>query len=329
MKILVVGGTAFVGRLIVEATLARGHDVTLLHRGLTGASLFPESEHLLADRDGDLGVLDGREFDATIDVSAYFPRQVRSIAAALGGGGGRYVLISTCSVYAVPDAPGFDESAELLPEADEAETECTELTYGPLKVTAERVAQELFAERVTIVRPTYVIGPWDHTRRFTAWVERIAQGGEVLAPGDPTDSIQLIDGRDMASWIVGLVEADVSGSFHAVSPSSMYTFADMLSDIAAAVAPHGTTFTWVESSWLAARGVGPESLPLWDPNDPFAAANTADPSKANLSGLAPRSIQQSAREIVEHVREVPPEGASPMYSREREHELLALWSARS
>ena len=329
MRILVVGGTRFVGRHVVEAALAAEHDVTLLHRGRGDDDLFPEAEHLHADRDVDLSLLARREFDATVDTSAYFPRQVRSLSAALDGRGGRYLVISSTSVYAQPDAQGFDESSHLVEPAGDDVTEITEESYGRLKVSVEIAARELHHERATVVRPTYVIGPWDYTQRFTYWVERLAEGGEVLAPGNPDDPIQVIDGRDMGIWIVGLLEDDVTGTFHAVSPAPPYTFGLMLGDVAAAVAPEGTTLTWVDQQWLLDQGETGESLPLWGAGDPWIDANTADPSAARATGLAPRSLRDSAAQTLEHVRVNPwPSRAPGALTREREAELLASWHAR-
>ena len=329
MRILVIGGTRFVGRHVVEAALAAEHDLTLLHRGSGPDEPFPEAEHLHADRDGDLAVLDRREFDATVDVSAYFPRQVRSLASALDGRGGRYLVISSTSVYASPDAPGFDESSRTVEPAGEDVTEVTEESYGRLKVSIERAARELFGDRATVVRPTYVIGPWDYTQRFTYWVERLAEGGEVLAPGDPGDPIQVIDGRDMGAWIVGLLERDVPGTFHAVSPAPPFTFGLMLADVAAAVVPAGTTLTWVDQGWLLEQGETGESLPLWGAGDPGIDANAADPAAARATGLEPRPLRQSVLETLEHVRAEPWPARDPgAITREREAELLAAWHAR-
>lgn len=327
MKILVIGGTKFVGRHIVEAALAHGHDVTILHRGLSGAELFPSSEHLIADRDEDLSLLEGRRFDATIDVSAYLPRQVRSMAAALGDRSGHYVYVSTVSVYDKPLGRGYDESSPLLPAAAEDVEEITNDTYGPLKVTCEQVATELFGDQLTIVRPTYVIGPWDYTRRFTSWVERIAAGGQVLAPGAPQDPTQMIDARDMADWIIGLVEAHTFGVFHAVSPSSNYTFGEMLNDVVVAAGPPGTSLTWVDTEWLLAQGVTYDDFPLWAGDDPAIDVMTADPAAAVSTGLRPRSIRQSSAEIVAHIAAHPPTDPTTRLSNERETDLLAAWEA--
>lgn len=328
MRILVVGGTRFVGRHVVAAALERDHDLTLLHRGTAPDDLFPEAEHLHADRDGDLSLLSRREFDATIDVSAYVPRQVRALADALGGRGGRCLVISSTSVYAAPDGPAFDESSRTVEPAAADVEAVTNETYGPLKVSVELLARELFGRRATVVRPTYVVGPWDHTRRFTSWVQRLARGGEVLAPGNPADPIQVIDARDLGAFCVRLVEDDVAGTFHAVSPEPPYSFADLLTDVAAVVAPEGTTLTWVDERWLLDRGESDATIPLWGGGDPWIGANAASPAAARAAGLPVRPVRQTVAELAEHLRLEPPEGPGPGMTPEREAELLRDWHAR-
>ncbi|MEU9836857.1 NAD-dependent epimerase/dehydratase family protein [Streptosporangium sp. NPDC048047] len=356
MRILIIGGTRFVGRHITEAAISAGHEVSLLHRGRTGADLFPEAEHLVADRDGDLSLLRDRGWDVTIDVTAYAPSQVESLASVLTTG--QYVFVSTCAVYAAPKAPGYAEDAPLAETDGLTSEEVTPASYGPLKVLCERAAIELFGPATLIVRPTYVIGPHDHTGRFTYWVNRIARGGEVLAPGDPSDPIQVIDGRDMAAWIISMAERaaaaraaagaatgtaprtaageegqaagtdplDGTGVFHAVSPAPPFTFGDMLQAIADEVAPPGTTLTWVGEDFLLAEGENGRSLPLWSGGGDRGALNTADPAAANAAGLAPRPLARSVREIRESEagyatgNEITPE---------REAELLARWRSRS
>lgn len=326
MRILLLGGTRFVGRHIAAAALERGHDVVMVHR--TPTELFPRAEHVLLDRDGDLAPLDGREFDATIDVSAYLPRQVQHVVRALGDQGGRYLLISTTGVYGPPAGPGFDETSPTVAAAAPDVDVVTGETYGPLKVACEQLAQEMLGDRATIVRPTYVIGPWDHTQRFTHWVRRISEGGEVLAPGDPADPLQMVDARDLAAFVVGLVERDVPGTFHAVGQEWPYSFGDMLADVVAAVAPSGTTLTWVDQQWLLDQGESDATIPLWGGGDPWILANAASPAAAVAEGLRNRSVRQSAVEVLDHLRAGPTTGSDPGPSREREAELLATWTAR-
>jgi 2'-hydroxyisoflavone reductase len=329
MRILIIGGTVFVGRHITEAAIAAGHEVTVFHRGRSGADLFPGITHLTGDRNNDLSALADGQWDATIDVSAYFPRQVRTLAEALGGRGGRYIYISSTSAYKSPVTPGFDEDAPLGELADPATEEITDETYGPLTVACERLAAELFgADLTTIVRPPYVVGPHDYSYRFTWWVERIAYGGHVLAPGPKEGPIQVIDARDMGRWIVSLAERAETGTFHAVSPPPPFSFADMLEAIVAEVAPPSTRLVWVDADFLTEFGETAETLPLWPGGDSESDINTADPSRVYAAGLTPRPLGQTIAEL--HAAEL----ASPTLPRpgvgltaEREAELLAAWRA--
>jgi nucleoside-diphosphate-sugar epimerase len=330
MRILIIGGTVFVGRHITEAAIAHGHDVTVFHRGRSGADLFPMASHLLGDRNEDLSALSAGNWDATIDVCAYFPRQVRSLADALGGRGGQYVFISSTSAYRTPVAPGFTEDAPLAELDDPATEEFTDETYGGLKVAGERLAAELFGPAgVTIVRPTYVVGPHDRSFRFTWWIERIARGGTVLAPGGAGDPIQVIDARDLGDWVVSLASRSVAGVFHAVSPPPPFGFGDLLEAIAAEVAPPGTTLTWVDADLLLDRGETAETIPLWPGGDSERDINTADPGRAYAAGLAPRPISRTVADVHAAEQASPtPQPPGVGLSREREEELLAAWRAR-
>jgi 2'-hydroxyisoflavone reductase len=329
MRILIIGGTAFVGRHIAQAAIDAGHDLTLFHRGRTGASLFPQATHLTGDRDEDLSALRAGRWDATIDVCAYLPRQVRALASALDGRGGHHLFISTASVYRTPVAAGFDESAPLAELDDPATQEITAQTYGGLKVCCERAAAELHGAGTTIIRPSYVIGPYDRSYRFTWWVERLARGGEVLAPGEPQDPIQVIDARDMGVWAIGLLERAVPGIFHAATPAPPFGFGEFLETIAAQVGPAGTRLTWVGRDYLLAEGEDDASLPMWPGGDSERDINAASPAAALAAGLAPRPLRQSAAEVHSHELRFPAEvpdgtGLSPR----REAELLAGWARR-
>jgi 2'-hydroxyisoflavone reductase len=328
MRILMIGGTAFVGRHITEAALRAGHDVTVFHRGQTGTELFPQATHLSGDRNADLSALADGSWDATVDVCAYFPRQVRSLATALGGRGGSYVYISSVSAYS-PSVPwGYDESAPLADVTEPDAEQVTNENYGGLKVACERLATELFGPATTIIRPTYVIGPHDRTYRFTWWVDRIARGGDVLAPGDPGDAIQLIDARDMASWIVSMLERSVTGTFHAVDPAPPFTFGEMLAAIAAEVGPPGTTLTWVPSDFLLAMGVTEGQMPLWPAGDAEGAnMSAANPAAAFAAGLSPRPLRETIADIAAEDRDGgrPGVGIAP----DREADMLAAWAAKS
>jgi 2'-hydroxyisoflavone reductase len=330
MRILVIGGTAFVGRYIAAAAIEGGHDVTLFHRGKTGSDLFPQATHLTGDRNTDLSALADASWDATIDVCAYFPRQVRSLAQALGGRGGRHVFISSVSAYRTPLPPCFDESSPLATTEDLEADAVTVHNYGGLKAACEHAATELYGPQTSIIRPTFVIGPHDRSFRLTWWVDRLASGGTVLAPGDPDDPIQVIDARDMGSWTVSMLERSVTGTFHAVSPAPPFGFGQLLETVAAEVAPAGTRLAWVDSDFLLGEGVDGMALPLWSEGDPDeASANAADPAAAFAAGLSPRPLRQTVADIRAEVRAPgsgdPGVGLPP----DREAELLTRWAAKT
>ena len=324
MRMLFVGGTRFVGRATAEAAVTAGHDVTVLHRGRTNADALPGVEHLTADRDGDLSVLSGREFDATVDVCAYVPRQVRTLAEALAGRGGHYVLVSTVSVYADADGPGITEDAPLVEPPPADVEEVTAETYGGLKVLCERAAAIAYAEdALTIVRPTYVVGPKDYTYRFPYWVGRIAEGGEVLAPGPAASPVQLVDARDMGAWTVDLAARGIAGIYNGIGTTLPFGFADMLDAIVSAVGPAGATLTWVDGAWLSQHGVTPAELPLWSGgSDEWVLA--ADNARAVATGLTARPLAETVTDTLAWLRSASPDHAASMLTRDREAELLTL-----
>ncbi|MGA5823360.1 NAD-dependent epimerase/dehydratase family protein [Kitasatospora sp. NPDC094028] len=322
MRILIMGGTRFVGLHVAEAALAAGHDVTVLHRGRSGADLLPEATHLIADRDADLSVLRGRSWDATVDVCAYFPRQVRQLAAALApGAAGRYLLVSSMAVYDTPATPTFTEDSPLLPaDGPEADT-VTPDSYGVLKVQCERAAREAFGPEALLVRPTYVIGPHDYTHRFDHWVQRLARGGEVLAPGRPDAPVQVVDARDLAAWMLALLEQNASGAYHAATPPP-FTMRDLLDAVASAVAPDGTTLTWVDDDFLRAADVPRPALPLWTTDRLSLATRTGDPAAALATGLKLRPVADTARDIQ------PFEPLPQALTTSQEADLLTAWHQR-
>jgi 2'-hydroxyisoflavone reductase len=325
VRILVVGGTQFVGRHTVEATLEGGHEVTLFHRGVTGDELFPEATHLHGDRNDDLAALAGGEWDATIDTCAYVPRHVETLARALDGRGGHYTFISTISVYADPPEPGIGEDAPLRTLNDPTTETVDGDTYGGLKALCERAARSSFG-RVAIVRPSYVVGPHDHTERFTWWVRRFARGGEILAPGPPDDPIQVIDARDLAAFTVAVTETRTEGIWHTMTPPPPFTFADLFEMLAAEVAPPGHRVTWVDETFLLDAGVQEGSIPLWGARDPQRFVLAADPSRALRQGLTTRPLVETIHATLDWARATPG-NASVGLSPEREAELLAQWNA--
>lgn len=332
MRILIVGGTQFVGRAIAEAALGNGHDVTLLHRGKNEADFSAGSavEHIHMDRNADLSALDGHIFDATIDVCAYVPRQVDSLAEALDGHGGHHVLISTMSVFADPNGPGLTEDGQLTRLSNQESEEVTGETYGGLKAQCEKAAATAYdKDALTILRPTYVIGPHDYSGRFTWWVRRIARGGVVLAPGPHDSPFQLVDARDLAAFTVKLVEEYKAGAFNAVTPTPPFGFGDLLDATVRAVGPADTRLEWVDPEWLSEQGDNYQSMPLWTQGDREWIL-AADPTKAATAGLNPRSLTHTISDTWDWIRhEQPPMVTGWGISDEREQELLKAWEARA
>ena len=321
MRILIIGGTRFVGKHVVRAAVDSGHEVTIFHRGRTGADLFPEAEHRLGDRDADLSALAAGEWDATVDACAYLPRQVHALADALDGRGGHHLLVSSVSAYAAPEGPGFTEDAALADLDDPTVEEVTGETYGGLKVLCERAAAERHGQRTLLVRPTYVVGPDDYTWRFPWWVARIARGGVVPVPGPRDAPIQVVDGRDLGAWMVRLLEDDRAGAFHAASPEPVFTWGELMEAVVAAVAPPGTSLAWVDPSAPADLGLAPGTLPLWSGADPEVWLMAADPSRAYATGLRPRPLRDTVVDTLSWTREAQmPAGTGP--SREQEEALL-------
>ncbi len=319
MRLLVIGGTRFVGRHLVEAALAAGHEVTLVHRSAT--TLFASARHVLADRNDDLSALEEGEWDATVDVCAYLPAQVRSLAAALGERGGHHVLVSTVSVYAELSGPGGDEDSALLPVAGDDVEGVTDTTYGPLKVACERAATAAYGDRLAIVRPTYVVGPNDPTGRYPWWVRRMARGGQVLAPGARDDPAQVVDVRDLADFQLSLATGQVAGVFNAVRPTVPWS---ELLGATAALAPAGTTLTWVDPEWLTEQGVTGGDLPLWS-EGVADWASAMSPARAEAAGLRHRPLSQCVRDTAAWATDdhlVDGVGLTTA----READLLARWT---
>jgi 2'-hydroxyisoflavone reductase len=330
VRLLVLGGTAFLGRAAVEAALALGHEVTLFNRGQTNPQLFPETERLLGDRDGDLAALEGREWDAVIDPSGFAPRIVRASAELLRGSVGHYVFISSISVYREPYEPDFDETAPVF-EVDELRSERVEEHYAELKAACERVVGEVMPETHTNVRAGLIVGPNDPTGRFTYWPLRMAAGGDVLAPAPPERMVQFVDARDLGAWLVRLAEERTAGTFNAVRPAA--PFGELL-EVCRQVSGSDAGLVWVDQSFLLRRDVSPwMELPLWlaGAEAPFLHANV---SRAVAAGLRFRPVEETVADTLAWARQTGARlvttgrhGAAGMES-ERETDLLDAWHAR-
>jgi nucleoside-diphosphate-sugar epimerase len=315
MRIVVIGGTKFLGRAAVNAARAAGHELTLVNRGQTNAELFPEIEQIHLDLRGDLDALTGRTWDAAIDLDpTQLPRQTRRRAEALDAG--HYVFVSTISVYSDPSAP-IDESSPVLEPPDPEPEEFDPELYGGLKTGSERALLDVLGDRAAIVRAGLIVGPNDPTERFTYWPRRLAEGGRVLAPGNPSQQLQLIDARDLGAFLVRLAENRVAGVFNATGPAEPVTLGAVLERIAP-----GADLVWVDDETLVAAEVVPwTELPLWLPGEENAGLMQVDISRALAAGLRFRPLQETARDTLAWSRAAGEQRLT--LSREKERELLA------
>jgi len=332
LRILILGGTGFIGPYQVQYALDRGHRVTLFNRGRTNPQLFPQVEKLVGDRNGDLKSLEGHQWDVVIDNSATDPKWVELSAGLLQRSVKQYVFVSTRSVYFdTSRVPMSIEAPVFTPEDTKVEPG-KPLPYGLAKALAEKTAQKYFPDRALIVRPGLIIGPGDLTDRFTYWPVRIERDGEVLAPGDGTDPVQIIDARDLCEWMIRLVEQSVTGVYNAVGPRNSRSFAELLYGIKA-VTTSNASFTWVDADFLAAHDVRPyQEMPVWMParngKEGFARF---DLTREIALGLTFRPLAVTARDTLDYYHAQPPDRQATLragISPEREREVLAAWHAR-
>lgn len=331
-KILILGGTGFLGPALVEVAQQKGHTLTLFNRGKTRPGLFPDVEKLLGDRDGNLKALEGRKWDAVIDTSGYVPRIVKASADLLAPNVEQYVFISTISVYADMSRYGIDEDSPVATVQDE-KTEDVSQHYGALKALSEKAAEASMPGRVATVRPGLIVGPGDPTDRFSYWPVRVARGGEVLAPGDGEDPVQFIDVRDLAAFILGLVERREVGTFNATGPAEALSMKAMLE--ACKTANGGDArFTWVDSDWLVEQQkVMPWShMPVWVPRSgEDKGVGRVSIARALKLGLTFRPTVDTARDTLAWFKTLPPERQAKLRAGippEREAEVLAAWHQR-
>jgi len=328
VDLLVLGGTRFLGRHLVEAALERGHGVTLFNRGESNPGLFPEVEELRGERGGDLSALRGRRWDAVVDTSGYLPREVRRSAELLTGSVGHYAFVSSISVYSDFSRTPIDESAPVLEPPEPEPEKMSWEHYGGLKVGCERAVERAMPGRALVVRPGMIVGPHDYTDRFPYWRRRIAEGGEVLAPGDPERPVQLIDARDLAAWMVRMAEEGGVGVYNATGPENGLTMRGMLEGIREATGSDAR-FVWVSEEFLLDAGVEPwEELPFWVPEE-MAGILAVDVDRAVGAGLRFRPLSETVL-AVPGPKEARPEveiGAG--IPRGREEELLRAWRGSS
>ena len=333
LRILILGGTGFIGPHQVRYAQQRGHRLTLFNRGKTNPGLFPEIEKLSGDRAvNDYASLKGRDWDVVIDNPTTLPRWVREAAAVLKGHTKNYVFISTISVYAANDTPGADETAAVATTTEPTSEDARRL-YGPLKALAEKEAEKAYPGKTAVIRPGLIVGPGDYSDRFTYWPARLQRGGEVLAPGAPTDPVQIIDARDLAEFSVRVAEDGTTGTYNATGPQALLTMAEMLGGIRA-VMSNDAHLTWVTAEFLDAEKVRPWSdMPVWiPPAGDYRGFAQRDVRRAIAKGLTFRPLAVTAKDTLDFYNGEPEErreklraGLAPA----REQEVLAKWKARA
>lgn len=325
MRILVIGGTIFLGRHITEAALAAGHDVTLFNRGQHDSG-FGDVTTICGDRTKDLELLNA-SWNVVIDTCGYFPRDVKASASALSDQVDRYIFISTLSVFAdLMTTPNIDENGDLAKTDDPEAAEVTGANYGALKALCEMAIEEIMPGRTLVIRPGLIVGPFDSTDRFTYWPVRLDRGDEVLAPAPLENPVQVIDARDLASWIVRMAEGEKTGIFNATGPQYTLTMGDVLAECKAAAAGD-SNITWVDSRWLVSHGVQPWiELPLWLPDSPgFARVHC---QKAYEGGLTFRGIDETVRDTLAWARDRPDHEWKAGLKPEQEREILQEWHGK-
>jgi 2'-hydroxyisoflavone reductase len=340
MNILILGGTGFTGPFQVKYALSRGHKVTVFNRGRTHPGELPkEAEQLIGDRNGQLDALKGRKWDVVIDVPTTLPVWVRDAAQVLQGNVDRYIFVSTISVYSDVSKPNSDESTALAKyEGADAmkETQATLRAnlrlYGPLKALAEAEAEKWFPGKALIVRPGLIVGPGDESDRFTYWPVRVERGGEVLAPGNPTDPVQFIDARDLAEWIIRMAEQGTTGVFNATGPKQKLGIGEMLEGIKKATKSNAQ-FTWADADFLAEQKVRPwGDMPVWiPPRGDSTGFSMISIKKALDKGLTFRSLSDTTKATLEWFRKQTPERQAKLkagITAEREAAVLAAWKAK-
>ncbi|HEX6188239.1 MAG TPA: NAD-dependent epimerase/dehydratase family protein [Pyrinomonadaceae bacterium] len=341
LRILILGGTGFTGPFQVKYALSRGHKVTVFNRGRTHPGILPkEAEQLIGDRNGQLDALKGRQWDVVIDVPTTLPVWVRDAAQVLKGNVDRYIFVSTISVYSDVSKPGADETAPLAKYTGVDAMKETSATlrasnfglYGPLKALSEAEAEKQFPGKALIVRPGLIVGPGDESDRFTYWPVRVERGGEVMAPGNPTDPVQFIDARDLAEWIIRMAEQGTTGIFNATGPKKKLGIGGMLDGIKKATKSNAQ-FTWVPADFLAEHKVRPwADMPVWIPprgeQTGFAEISI---KKALDKGLTFRTLPDTTQATLAWFKQQTAERQAKLragITAEKEKEVLAAWHAK-
>jgi len=343
LSILVIGGTGFTGPEQVEHALARGHRVTVINRNRTRPDFFKgkaQVEQLIGDLSADMSALKGRNFDAVLDIPTTYPYWVRNVAQYLKGRTKHYTFISTQSVYSDDSTAGADETAATTPMPAGVDPYTLEPTargryYGALKTFSEGLVKEAYPNCL-IIRPGLIVGPLDPSDRFTYWPVRIDKGGELIAPGNPTDPVQIIDSRDLAEWTIRMIEGKETGVYNAAGPAKRMSIAEMLYGIKA-ITTAGAQFTWIPADFLTEQKVRAwRHMPVWmSPTGKNVGFSDKSVAKAVAKGLTLRPLAVTAKDTLEWHRTRPAaeqealaEGKIAGLPAAREAEVLAAWHAK-
>jgi 2'-hydroxyisoflavone reductase len=332
LRILILGGTGFLGPHFVEALQAGGHQLTLFNRGKSNPGLFKNLETLIGDRDGKLDALQGRDWDVVIDDSGYVPRHVKLTADLLKDHVRHYIFVSSISVYGTFPKPGLNEDDKVATPPDPKVEEVTGETYPGLKAGCEQVVQSTYGQRCTIVRPHYVVGPEDSTDRFTYWVVRAARGGRMLAPGSASDPLQYIDVRDLAAFMRRCAEQRPPGRFNACTPPGAHTMGELM-ESGKRVSGSNATFVWADAAFIQSNGLMEKGeIPIWlPPTGPFAGALLVSSARAVQQGLRFRSLDTTVRDTLDWYNKRPADQREKLavgLTPEREAELLKQLTAK-
>lgn len=326
MKILILGGTVFLGKHLVNSALNREHEVTLFNRGVHNPEWFTKIEKLKGDRDGKLESLEGKKFDAVIDTCGYVPRIVKISAEFLKNNVTHYTFISSISVYKDFSETGMNESSEVGKLEDENLEEITGDTYGPLKYLCEKAVEEIYKDRALIIRPGLIVGENDPFDRFTYWPHRVKQGGKVLAPGPKEKNVQFIDVKDLADWTIKMVEEKKSGTYNATGPDYKLSFEKLIEE-SKKITKSEAEIEWVDEKFLLDENVGAYvELPLWLP-DEMDGGNKVNVDKAISNGLKFRSLENTIKDTLEFDKTRQNYTFRAGLTSDKEEELLKKWES--
>jgi 2'-hydroxyisoflavone reductase len=330
--LLILGGTGFIGPHLTQEARQLGWQVTHFNRGKRAPGGSEGVETLIGDRKGQLDALRDRKWDAMVDDTGYIPKFVKMSAQLLAPNVGYCLFISSISAYASLAKPN-DEHSPTATLANPDIEEVTETTYGPMKALCEQYTSQAFKGRACIVRPGYIVGPLDASDRFTYWPVRASKGGEMLAPGSSRDPIQIIDVRDLATWMMKLVELRVTGQFNAVSPPRAISMGDLISASVRESVQSGTRVTWLPESFLSKQWKQQDlDLPPWSPmSGETAGASLTSVTLARKTGLRSRPLQETVHDTLQWFHSLPPERQAVLHAgidAQKESDTLRAWHAQ-